>query len=389
MHGEQQQFNNTNGQYQQETSNYDSISPDLINNANALPLRQQQTNPSYSQLPHHYGSYGTGYSHNAVSGYQNPPSGNYPATQSQKQYQNAYMAHYSQQIYASPNPAANNYQYLYNQTPTTADYYQQQQQQQQQQLQQQQLQQQQLKQQESTPVAIPISSNQSSDRTEPVVATEKPEKDTLKRSRDNDDDEWNPKRARQDEEKQEVEPEEKEPLEPVKVVFRDDNDEPDDNIEIEVTWPEYAVLPKDDDDDGTEINYSRVKIGENEFSVGDHVVLYSEDGSIGESAPKCTIKALFSDGESNVVVCSWFYNVEETIHKGNKRNKYHPREIFVSNHIDENPVEAIAKKVTIKAYSEIETDENGVAKLDEFVAQRDCFFYKKKYNHIQKCFEDL
>jgi len=96
-----------------------------------------------------------------------------------------------------------------------------------------------------------------------------------------------------------------------------------------------------------------------------------------------TIKSLFSEGENNNVECCWFYNVEETILKGNRgRNKAGTREVFLSTHTDVNAVESIAKKVTIKPEWEIDD-------LDAFIKQPDSFYYRKKYNHFDKCFEDV
>jgi len=141
------------------------------------------------------------------------------------------------------------------------------------------------------------------------------------------------------------------------------------------------VIKKEEGDDSKEQQYERVIANGLTFCVGDTIALWPEEGSKG-SAPMGTIKSLYTDGENNNVECCWFYTIEETILKGTRRAKAGPREVFLSTHTDENAVESIAKKVTIKASWEIED-------LDAFIKQPDCFYYRKKYNHLDMCFEDL
>jgi hypothetical protein len=56
----------------------------------------------------------------------------------------------------------------------------------------------------------------------------------------------------------------------------------------------------------------------------------------------------------------------------------------LSSHSDENAVESIQKKVSVKPINDIEHD-----KFEDYINQPDNYFYKKKYNHLDKCFEDL
>lgn len=57
--------------------------------------------------------------------------------------------------------------------------------------------------------------------------------------------------------------------------------------------------------------------------------------------------------------------------------------MFLSGHTDENAVESIAKKVTVKPVHEIDPTD-----LETYIKQPDSFYYRKKYNHIEKCFQD-
>jgi len=53
--------------------------------------------------------------------------------------------------------------------------------------------------------------------------------------------------------------------------------------------------------------------------------------------------------------------------------------------VDENVVESIHKKVTIKKASEI-GDTNAIS---DYIKTPDCYYYKRQYNHFDKCFVDL
>jgi hypothetical protein len=166
---------------------------------------------------------------------------------------------------------------------------------------------------------------------------------------------------------------------------RNNNVEMEDQVEVEVTWPEDAKIAKEKEegDDGEESKfqqYERVIVGGSTYSVGDTIALWPEQGSKAP-APIGTIKSLYTDGEANNFEICWFYRLEETFLKGSRRHKIGPAEVFLSTHRDENDVESIAKKVTVKLFSDIPV-------VDEYTKEADHFYYKKKYNHIEKCFED-
>jgi len=156
--------------------------------------------------------------------------------------------------------------------------------------------------------------------------------------------------------------------------------------EIEVSWPEDAHIKKDDAEENTELKqYEKVICGGVSYSIGDNIAFWPE--SKGKNAPMGTIKSLYTDGENNLLQCCWWYRVEETILKNNRRSasKVGKEEVFLSTHVDENVVESIHKKVTIKKASEI-GDTNAIS---DYIKTPDCYYYKRQYNHFDKCFVDL
>lgn len=56
-----------------------------------------------------------------------------------------------------------------------------------------------------------------------------------------------------------------------------------------------------------------------------------------------------------------------------------PRELFASDHIEEQAVEAIARKVTMKHARDIED-------LDAYCATDGCYFYQRKWDYIACAF---
>jgi len=192
-----------------------------------------------------------------------------------------------------------------------------------------------------------------------------------KRDRDRrQEKDWNPnlKKRRAEGKKKVVE----EPVEP---------EMPEGDYEVEVAWSDSSLIKKEEGDESTENRYDSVVANGKTYKVGDTIAVWPEGGS-KKPAPMGTIKSLYTDGESNNMELCWFYRIEETVHKNNRRHKVSPREVFLSSHIDENPVESIAKIVTIKPEWEI-------AELDEYIVQPDCYYYKKKYDHLEKVFIDL
>jgi len=188
-----------------------------------------------------------------------------------------------------------------------------------------------------------------------------------------DDDGHDQKRAKKDESTQEEKA--KEPG-------------PEWNVEVSVVWPEDSKIePKEDEAlpslfGPNEKQYQKVLVDGETYAVGDTVALWPEE-RVGQG-PMGTIKTLWTNGESNNFECQWFYTLEETILGGNRRHKVGEREVFLSTHSDENAVESIAKKVTIKYHGDITEEE-----MKEFISKPDCYYYKKKYNHLDKCFEDI
>jgi len=74
--------------------------------------------------------------------------------------------------------------------------------------------------------------------------------------------------------------------------------------------------------------------------------------------------------------------VAETSIRGQKRKQHNPRELFLSDHIEEQALEAIARKVTMKRISDIPN-------LDEYCKLPSHYFYTRKWNHETNEFEDL
>jgi len=200
------------------------------------------------------------------------------------------------------------------------------------------------------------------------------------------DAEWSPKRTKHSdyqEEKPDDDEEEKDSQEEDEERENEIKEptEPEEEVEVDVVWPADALIQKEEGDESKEQHYEKVIANGTTFCVGDTIALWPEEGSKAP-VPMGIIKSLYTDGENNNVECCWFYTIEETILKGSRRHKVGKREVFLSNHTDENAIESIAKKVTIKSFPEIRD-------IDAYIKRPDCYYYKKKYNHLDKCFEDL
>lgn len=65
-----------------------------------------------------------------------------------------------------------------------------------------------------------------------------------------------------------------------------------------------------------------------------------------------------------------------------RRKQHNPRELFLSDHIEEQALEAIARKVTMKKISDIPN-------LDEYCKGDGNYFYTRKWDHETHEFEDL
>jgi len=148
-----------------------------------------------------------------------------------------------------------------------------------------------------------------------------------------------------------------------------------DGWSVSVEWPDEILKKKKNT-----TYYNSATVNGVTYTVGDTVALWPE--SNGEQGFMGTIVSMSTDGTNNNMECCWFYRQEETIFKSSKRNKAGNREVYASEHIDDNAIESIAKKVTVKPISLIKD-------MDSYLAQEDSYYFKKKYNHTDKCFEDL
>jgi len=147
---------------------------------------------------------------------------------------------------------------------------------------------------------------------------------------------------------------------------------------VTVTWPAQSV--EVDSDDNT--HYDSVVMNGVSYHVGDVVSLWHEDWEHHKDGPIGEIISLVTDGIENFVELKWFYNVAETSLRGQKRKQHNPKELFLSDHIEEQALEAIARKVTMKRISDIPN-------LDEYCKQDGHYFYTRKWNFENHDFEDL
>jgi hypothetical protein len=333
--------------------------------------------------------------------YQYPQSGSYhlPQNYPQTNYLSAGQQPYSQSANGYPYSQYGNSQYNQQMNSQYAAYFAQ--------MQQQQLQQQQQQQQQQHPhqtnYSMPVSNYSSMSNFTPSQSSIFPEvsqtssdviktneSDNLRDDNEDSNDEHHLGQKRRKPRKEAPSKKSKRQRQEEKSVEQEDqpqpeessaDPEPDDNLEIEVTWPEDALIKKEEGDDSKEQQYQKVVANGVTYSIGDTVALWPEPGS-KIPAPMGTIRALYSDGENNFAEICWFYTVGETILKGSRRNKVPKREVFLSTHTDENAVESISKKVSVKPFWEI-------ADPDSYVLEKDSYYYRKKYNHLEKCFEDL
>jgi len=404
--------NNINNSYGQQYGSFPSHqSPIFSNDTTAqpqlqqLPQQQQPQQQHYQQSPQqqqHYQQSPLQQQQSPQQHYQQSPQQQQQHYQQSPQQQQLYQQSPQQQHYqASPQQQQQRQQkqqqtqqkrqqkqQLKQQKQQQQQLYQQQLYQQQlyqQQLYQQQLQQQQLQQQQQLETEVssiqPTPEKETKTTKEKLTPTQGQKRERPQDSRKNANEEYVPKRQKHQyddsddldmmEEKSEKEEfvEERKPIE-----------QPVDDVEIEVTWPDDAKIEKEEKDENTLQQYERVIVGGTTYSVGDSIALWAEPGS-KSPAPIGTIKSLYTDGEANTVEICWFYRIEETFLKGSRRQKIGPAEVFLSSHRDENDVESIAKKVTVKFINDIV--------VDDYIKEADHFYYKKKYNHVEKCFEDL
>jgi hypothetical protein len=158
----------------------------------------------------------------------------------------------------------------------------------------------------------------------------------------------------------------------------DDEDEEMQQFEVTVEWPAQSV--EVDSDDNT--HYETVKLNGADYRVGEVVSLWPEDWKTQKDGPIGEIISLVTDGTENYVELKWYYNVAETSIRGLKRKQHNPRELFLSDHIEEQALEAIARKVTMKKISDIPN-------LDEYCKGDGNYFYTRKWDHETHEFEDL
>jgi len=159
----------------------------------------------------------------------------------------------------------------------------------------------------------------------------------------------------------------------------DAGDDDSGEFPVNVEWPEKVL---EQDEDGNK-HYESVKLNGVDFKVGDVVALWTDewketqkDGPIGE------VIALVTDGTENFVELKWFYNVAETSIRGQKRKQHNPRELFLSDHIEEQQLEAIARKVTMKRDKEI-------SNLAEYCAVDGNYYYSRKWDYEEHDFIDF
>jgi len=185
-----------------------------------------------------------------------------------------------------------------------------------------------------------------------------------------------PKKVSDDEEEDEPVPKKARKNSPKK--GEDEGNGQEEEYQVNVTWPAQSV--EVDSDDNT--HYDSVVMNGVSYHVGDVVSLWHEDWEHHKDGPIGEVISLVTDGADNFVELKWFYNVAETSLRGQKRKQHNPKELFLSDHVEEQALEAIARKVTMKRISDIPN-------LDEYCKQDGCYFYTRKWNFENHDFEDL